>query len=332
MLERRLELPINAIAIAWHPDSKTLAAGGFAGALTVWDARAGNLIANLHQENGIVASLQFSPDGRYLAVGKSAVQRGGYVSLYETKTFTLIKEMMSPNVLGGGTSPAVASIAFTPDSKWVVVGGYRETGEAAAFSVETNDFSVFSESGSIKNAILAIATNQKTDSIATCTVRGDLEILDRALSKRIASVSAYDRWHCVALVAGPDGARLFTGSNSGMAETTFQRDTGKPDRRVNREPIKMWDANTLGLLRTFDVGPNYVQSIAVSHDGRRLYAAIGVGKMRVWDTNTGQLTHELSGFGSSMNVSLSLDDKYLAIAPTGERVVSIWRVVDRSNQ
>lgn len=58
-------------AIAFSPDSKTLAAGKSDSTITLWDVMSEKAIANLEGQKGFSFSLVFSPDGKMLASGSA---------------------------------------------------------------------------------------------------------------------------------------------------------------------------------------------------------------------------------------------------------------------
>ena len=71
----------------------------------------------------------------------------------------------------------------------------------------------------------------------------------------------------------PDGARVLSGSG----DTT----------------IKLWDAATGALIRTFEGHSAWVHSVAFSRDGTRVLSGSGDGTVRIWNRETGQLLESL---------------------------------------
>src|SRR5262249_47748462 len=75
--------------LAFSPDSRTLASGGFDGLIRLWDIGAGKELAVLKGHAGGVMSVKFSPDGRLLASGSGAEVTPGQgkpeVKLWELK-------------------------------------------------------------------------------------------------------------------------------------------------------------------------------------------------------------------------------------------------------
>ncbi len=63
------EKPANVLALAYSPDGKWLAAGGFDGSVQLWETATGKLAAALTGHHQRIGSLAFAPDSKTLASG-----------------------------------------------------------------------------------------------------------------------------------------------------------------------------------------------------------------------------------------------------------------------
>src|SRR5262245_15065817 len=60
-------VPSSFSCVAYSPDGKMLATGGFYSPLRLWDTASGKHIRRFEATNGTISQVAFSPDGRLLA-------------------------------------------------------------------------------------------------------------------------------------------------------------------------------------------------------------------------------------------------------------------------
>ena len=92
----------------------------------------------------------------------------------------------------------------------------------------------------------------------------------------------------------PDGTRVLSGSGD--------------------KTLKLWDAATGSLVRTFEGHSDWVYSVAFSPDGTRVLSGSGDKTLKLWDAATGALVRTFEGHSDWV---LSV-----AFSPDGTRVLS----------
>jgi eukaryotic-like serine/threonine-protein kinase len=127
-------LPIqlgNCGAIAFSPNSKTLAAGGEGGTIHLWDIGTGAKVADLHADEHAILSLAFSPDGTRLAAGLAGTPR---VDLWHVQS----GKRLAPLALLSD-SQSVGDLAFSPDQRTLAAAGLGRMACVFLFPLEPVD-------------------------------------------------------------------------------------------------------------------------------------------------------------------------------------------------
>ena len=108
----------NINAASFAPDNRRLATGGDDRAVIIWDTFAGTEVTRLPQE-GRVRDVEFSGDGRWLAVSTEITYSSRKVALWNAETYELVGTKTSSSYF----------VAFSPDSSLLASG-------ATIFNVE----------------------------------------------------------------------------------------------------------------------------------------------------------------------------------------------------
>jgi RNA polymerase sigma factor (sigma-70 family) len=115
---------LDPAAVAFAPDGKTLATGGWDGALVLWDVSGGRMLRTIHPGDRptIVDAVAFSPDGRLIATGHHAPpkEKTDYVYLWDATTGELVRQIEAGHQV-------TWCLAFSPDGRWLATGGLDRT-------------------------------------------------------------------------------------------------------------------------------------------------------------------------------------------------------------
>ena len=102
------------VAVAFSPDSKTLASASYDGTLKLWDMTTGKERATLGEYKGCLGCVAFSPDGKTLASG--AIGSPVYFpDLKNVKLWDVATGKVRTTLKGH--EGFVHSVAFSPDGK-----------------------------------------------------------------------------------------------------------------------------------------------------------------------------------------------------------------------
>lgn len=103
--------------LQFSPDGRTLAAGSWF-RLSVWDVASGEQRTIPTEHNGLLTSVTFSPDGRYLAtLGRHT---DSAIRILDTTNFSVVQRYQAHELCG-------AMIRFSPDGKMMASGSDDES-------------------------------------------------------------------------------------------------------------------------------------------------------------------------------------------------------------
>ena len=329
--EITINLPVNARTLAWHPDSKTLASGGWSGMLTVWNTQTGRLIRDLKQPNNAeIGEIQYSRDGKFLAVGKSIPGKGqAYLSLFDSSSFEVIDKLESPRMLEGKNA-SLESLSIDPTtSKRIVLSSYTNGRDPVIFTTGDSSHKLIQTTPESQHKVQKVSFSPNGKIFAVGCLNSEIKFFSADNGQLMNSISAFSSdWWLRAMIFSPDGKFIFAASNTGAGREWLDKTTGKWIVRKNNEPIKMWDVQTRNLARTFDTKGRDIESLEISLDGKRLLAGLSNGKVVIWDVATGA---EIRSFQASKNYTIvkqSPDGKRFATTGTGSKEVKIWAITE----
>lgn len=328
--------PLSPVtAVAFSPDGRLLAAGGYS-QVTIWDVAEVKPIKTLTGVLGTVNDLRFSPDGQLLAVAGGQPSAKGDLRLFRTDDWQLAATLP-------GHDDVVFGVAFSPDGKTLASAGFDKTVRlwdvAARKSTRTfTDHSDF---------VYAVAFGPEAKWLASASKDRSVKLFDPATGKSLRTVRDRDQ-DVMALAVSPDGKALVaSGLEPGL--TWWNPQTGErirnqgghgiavhelaftPDGKHlvsagSDRTVRIWDGATGAPVRTLPVG-SLTYAVAVSADGKRIASGSFDGLVRLWDAATGRQLLTLLALPATKGGA-----DWLAVAPEGYAAASpewaslaIWR-------
>jgi WD40 repeat protein len=287
--------PLPLAAVAFSPDGKLLAGGGYQEVL-VWDLANAKLLRRLGtgQLGEAVHAVAFHKDGKLLAVAAGTPGGPAAVKLFDIETGQVAASFQEPK-------DAIFSLAFSPDGNLLAGGGVDATLYVWNVAEKKN----------------AAALKGHGDWIFGLAFSGDGKLLasggaDKAALvwevgswKRLATVQDSETVQGVAL--SPDG-NLLALAVAGAEDRSLhlrRRDNGDMARQVdlggatpldvlwpakgNRvyvpcsdKTVKVFDAGNWNLVANLAGHADWVYRAAVTNNGTKLASASADGTLRLW--------------------------------------------------
>jgi uncharacterized protein (TIGR03067 family) len=269
-------------------------------AAKVWSLETGKQVASVTSPGGDVVSLQFSPDGKFLATGT----RSGVVKLYSSPDYTEKTKIEGPHTNGvdlvfflkdgktlvsanagglvklwdvesgkaragfthfGGMNAIVAS----PDGKTLATGGGR-AGQPEAGAAQINDIRIWDVTGVRRLAVLPVAEGRVTrlafapDGQTLAVATESRAILLWNIAEPAPRFQLSGRTGVTLfLVFSPDGKTLAAGGEDAQ--------------------LYLWDVSTGKLEATLNGHADAITWIAFSKAGQAVITASRDATLKLWD-------------------------------------------------
>jgi len=208
--------PIPIRALAFSPDGRELAAGGYH-EITLWSPDDGKLLRRIKNVAQQTQSLAFHPGGRWLAAGGGSPGQAGEVTLFDAVTGTVVKTLATP-------ADVALAVAFNPDGSRLAGGGADNT--IRVFDTATGNPELVIEQHA--DWIMGLAWNQDGTRIASAS----RDKTARIFASRDGDLESTYVGHNEAVFAiafSPDGKRVYTAGRDKKLHLWDPKDAQKID-------------------------------------------------------------------------------------------------------
>jgi len=311
--------PNGCLALAFAPDDRTLATGGWgkdektdkpAGAmLRLWDPTRRREVLRLVGHTQPVLSVAWSPDGTLLAsCAGGGPEAPGEIKVWEVAARKECATLVAP----AGWSFAVA---FSPDGRRLALA----TGTPRGGAVRVWETTGWQESATLRQdrrVFTCVAFSPDGKGLAAgaggnvAPGPGNVRIWDARTYQEIANLD-HPAGGITCLAFAPDGRMLAAGStNRTAALWDLSTGPGLPlwDRPANERTVRPRHPLVSADLPQL----TFVRGVAFSRDGQKLVTASG--KVRWWEAGTSRTRDTLPGVSAVRALAVTADGGTLALA------------------
>jgi WD40 repeat protein len=285
---------LGVTSVTFSPDGRYALTGSQDATARLWDIASGREIRSFIGHTKAINSVAISPDGRYALTGSD----DNTARLWNVETGQEVR------VLTGHSIAGVVNVAFSPDNKYALTIGAGNTtnvqfmGETLLWDIQSGrivrDFNI--GPGLVGDNGYGIGFSPDNKYVFTGPYLSDLET-----GKLIKTFNAFA---VHSLTISPDGKYVLTGDDD--------------------KTVRLWDAATGDLLRTFTQQVARGRSVAFSPDGKFALAGLDNNLAYLWDVGTGQQLRQFYGHSGRVDsVAFSPDGKYILTGST-DGTARLW--------
>ena len=240
----------------------------------------------------------YSPDATKLAVANTQ----GCIQIYDTSNY----DNTPVRIYNGAVIQE--NVLFTPDSKYLIVGGYNGGSQAyqnpqTGGKTEKWHFRVFDASSGAKLQDIDVGSDPRF--IALSDDGSKVAVTTTSNGTFIYNVSDWSEYGHI--TEGHDGA---------IRGADFSSDGSLLVTSDDKGVINVWNVSDLSLNKKLNhVNSGSVRRVVFSPDDKNVLATATYGAARLFEVESGELISLLGGFGNVIReATYSTEGKYIAVA------------------
>eukprot|EP00913_Durusdinium_trenchii_P035266 g32996.t1 len=274
----RVAIPVTALAFS--PDGKQLASSGYHEVI-VWDPVKGTIVRRITDVAERVYNLDFSPDGKLLAVAAGTPGQLGEVKLFDTATGKRVADLVT-------SDDSVFSVAFSPDGKRLASGGADRA--IRIFDVATRKLLATIEDHA--DWVMDVAWSPDGTRLASASRDKTSKVFDMTASKALKDAAF------LSLEDGPqisgDSLVTYNGHGQPVFGVAFSSDGKTVITSGSDKQVRVWGVANAKLVRAIKGFGGEVFRISVSKDGR-VFSSSADKNARVHTFANGKVVSTLGG-------------------------------------
>lgn len=289
-------VPLAVTALAFRPDGKELAVGGYH-EVTIWDAATGKLLRRVKNVEERTYALAYSADGAVLAVAGGTPGQSGEISLYDPAKATLVRTL-------GMTSDVAFCVAFNPAGTKLAAG-------AADRSIRIYDLKTGREERLIEDHadwVMGLAWSADGKQLVSASRDKTSKVFDVATGESVATYPGHSET-VYSVAFSSDGKLVYSAGADkrihvwnpadGKQSATITGYGGEVFRVILRDgqlysssadkTAREHKAADRAQVRSLTGHKDYVYALDVNSATKRLATGSFDGEVRIWNLADGKL-------------------------------------------
>jgi WD40 repeat protein/transcriptional regulator with XRE-family HTH domain len=284
----------NVFTLAFSPDERRLATGGFDGAVKLWDLASGTLHWTTWH-TGRMYSVAFAPDGHTLASGGLDAM----IRLWDVASGKSLQTLVSQ----GG---AVYAVAWSPDGHLLASGGFD--GRIQLWQMQESRAATLARTlPGHSSWVHRLAFAPDGTRLASASWDHTVNLWDLSRGEVDQSLTGHTQ-RVDAVAWSPDGRTV---ASCGFDAT-----------------IQLWDVTQQRYCAAMCEHRAAVYDLAFTPDSRRLLSGSEDSTLRVWEVPTGQCLRTIEGYAVSFYDLAWSPDGHQLVSAASDAQVTLWQIRD----